>query len=191
MNKKDTLRIVAVGANAAGLRAAARAKRLLPNAAVTVIDRGKFISYGACGMPYLVSGDIETADKLRETAYGVIRDPDFFRKAKGLEIIVQTEAERIDREARRIVCKSLLTGEIREYPYDKLILATGSTPIVPHGIPRDSARVSTFKILEDAIVLRKALQTGQIERVGLVGAGPRSRARRGIHGHVGRQSNPR
>ena len=83
MHKNDAIRIVVVGANAAGLRAAARAKRLLPDAVVTVIDRGKYISYGACGMPYLVSGDIEAADKLRETAYGVIRDPDFFRKAKG------------------------------------------------------------------------------------------------------------
>src|SRR4030042_1649944 len=172
MNKKDAIRIVAVGANAAGLRAAARAKRLLPNAAVTVIDRGKFISYGACGMPYLVSGYIETADKLRETAYGVIRDPDFFRKAKGFEVVVQTEVERVDREACKVVCKSLLTGETKEYPYDKLILATGATPIVPPGIPRNSARVSTFKILEDAIVLRKVLQSGQIEKVGLVGAGP-------------------
>jgi len=172
MGKKDAIRIVAVGANAAGLRAAARAKRLLPNATVTVIDRGKFISYGACGMPYLVSGDIETADKLRETAYGVIRDPDFFRKAKGLEVVVQTEVERIDREGRKVVCKSLLTGETKEYPYDKLILATGAAPIVPPGIPRNNHRVSTFKILEDGIVLRKALQTGQIEKVGLVGAGP-------------------
>ena len=170
--KKDAIRIVAVGANAAGLRAAARAKRLLPNASVTVIDRGKYISYGACGMPYFVSGDIEAADKLRETAYGVIRDPDFFRKAKGLEVVVQTEVERIDREGRRVVCKSLLTGETKEYPYDKLILATGATPIAPAGIPRNSPRVSTFKILEDAIALRKVLQTGQIKKVGLVGAGP-------------------
>ena len=172
MNKKDVMRIVAVGANAAGLRAAARAKRLLPNTDVTVIDRGKFISYGACGMPYLVSGDIETADKLRETAYGVIRDPDFFRKAKGLEVVVQTEVERIDRDTHRVVCKSLLTGETKDYPYDKLILATGAAPIVPPGIPGNSPRVSTFKILEDAIVLRKALQSGQIGKVGLVGAGP-------------------
>ena len=172
MHKKDAIQIVSVGANAAGLRAAARAKRLLPDAAVTVIDRGKFISYGACGMPYLVSGDIETADKLRETAYGVIRDPDFFRKAKGLEVITQTEVERIDRESRRVLCKSILTGETKVYPYDKLILATGAKPIVPSGIPLDNPRVSTFKLLEDGIALRKALQTGKIKKVGLVGAGP-------------------
>ncbi len=172
MNKKDAIRIVAVGANAAGLRAAARAKRLLPDASITVIDRGKYISYGACGMPYLVSGDIEAVDMLRETAYGVIRDPDFFRKAKGLEVVIQTEVERIDREARKVLCKSLLNGETIEYPYDKLILATGAAPIMPSGIPEDSTRVSTFKILEDAVGLRKALQTGQIKKVGLVGAGP-------------------
>jgi len=158
MDQKDATRIVSVGANAAGLRAAARAKRLLPDAAVTVIDRGKFISYGACGMPYLVSGDIETADKLRETAYGVIRDPDFFRKAKGLEVVTQTEVERIDRESRRVLCKSILTGETKVYPYDKLILATGAKPIVPSGIPFDNPRVSTFKHLEDGIALRKALR---------------------------------
>ncbi|MEK7826748.1 MAG: FAD-dependent oxidoreductase, partial [Thermodesulfobacteriota bacterium] len=105
-------------------------------------------------------------------AYGVIRDPDFFRKAKGLEVVVQTEVERIDRAARRVVCKSLLTGETKEYPFDKLILATGATPVVPSGIPKNSPRVSTFKILEDAVALRMALQTGQIEKVGLVGAGP-------------------
>lgn len=172
MSRKGIMRIVAVGANAAGLRAAARAKRLLPDAAVTVIDRGKFISYGACGMPYLVSGDIETADKLRETAYGVIRDPDFFRKAKGLEVVVQTEVERIDRDARKVVCKSLLTGETQEYLYDKLILATGAIPIVPPGIVGNGPRVSTFRILGDAMALRKSLQSGQIGEVGLVGAGP-------------------
>ncbi len=172
MSRKGIMRIVAVGANAAGLRAAARAKRLLPDAAVTVIDRGKFISYGACGMPYLVSGDIETADKLRETAYGVIRDPDFFRKAKGLEVVVQTEVERIDRDARKVVCKSLLTGETKEYLYDKLILATGAIPIVPPGIAGNGPRVSTFRVLEDAMALRKSLQSGQIGKVGLVGAGP-------------------
>ena len=172
MTKSDAVRIMAVGANAAGLRAAARAKRLLPNAVVTVIDRGKFISYGACGMPYFVSGDIGSADKLRETAYGVIRDPEFFRKAKGLEVIIETEVERIDRTAHKVVARSLRTGEVREFPYDKLILATGAVPIVPPFVPKGGKRVSVFKTMEDSIALRKALQTGQISKVGLVGAGP-------------------
>ncbi|HUJ90437.1 MAG TPA: FAD-dependent oxidoreductase [Syntrophorhabdales bacterium] len=170
--KSNAIRIVVIGANAAGLRAAARSKRLLPRADVTVIDHGQFISYGACGMPYFVSGDIGNADKLRETAYGVIRDPDFFRNAKGLGVVIQTEVQRIDREARKVICRSILNGETKEYPYDKLVLATGATPIMLSGIPANSHRVSTFKILEDSIALRAALQSGQISTVGLVGAGP-------------------
>ncbi len=172
LSRSDAIRIVVVGANAAGLRAASRSKRLLPKAHVTVLDHGRFISYGACGMPYFVSGDIGSADKLRETAYGVIRDPDFFRNAKGLEVVIQTEVERIDRQAARVICRSILSGETEEHPYDKLVLATGAAPILPPGIPRDSRRVSTFRALEDSIALRKALQAGQISTVGLIGAGP-------------------
>jgi NADPH-dependent 2,4-dienoyl-CoA reductase/sulfur reductase-like enzyme/rhodanese-related sulfurtransferase len=172
LKRSDAVRIVVVGANAAGLRAAARSKRLLPNTHVTVIDQGRFISYGACGMPYFVSGDIGSADRLRETAYGVVRDADFFRKAKGLEVVIQTEAERIDRQARKVICKSILTGETKEYSYDKLVLATGATAVVLPGIPKDSPRISTFKVLEDSIALRETLQSGQISTVGVVGAGP-------------------
>ncbi len=172
MSRKDIVRIVVVGANAAGLRAASRAKRVLPDARLTVIDQGEFISYGACGMPYFVSGDIGSADQLRETDYGVIRDPDFFRKAKGLEVVTQTEVERIDRQTHKVVCRSILSGETKEYSYDKLVLATGAIPVVPPGIPGDSRRVSTFRVLEDSIALRKALQSGRISTVGLVGAGP-------------------
>jgi len=172
LSGNDAMRIVVVGANAAGLRAASRSRRLLPKAEITVIDHGELISYGACGMPYFVSGDIGSADRLRETAYGVIRDPDFFRKAKGLEVVIQTEANRIDREARKVICRSVLSGETKEYPYDKLVLATGAFPIVPPGIPADSRRVSTFRVLEDSIALRAALQSGKISNVGLVGAGP-------------------
>jgi len=172
LSAEDAIRIVVIGANAAGLRAASRSKRLLPNADVTVIDLGNFISYGACGMPYFVSGDIGSANRLRETAYGVIRDPEFFRKAKGLNVVVQTEAERIERQARKVICRSTPGGETKEYPYDKLVLATGASPILPQGIPKDSGRVSTFRVLEDSIVLRAGLQSGKISTVGLIGSGP-------------------
>lgn len=172
MTASDAIRIVVVGANAAGLKAAARARRLLPKALITVIDRGRYISYGACGMPYFVSGDVERADRLRETAYGLVRDTDFFKNAKGLEVVIQTEVEKIDRQARKVVCRSILTGETRQYHYDKLVLATGSTPVFPPGVSGQSGKVSTFKVLEDSIALRQALQSGQISTVALVGAGP-------------------
>ncbi len=166
------MKIVVVGANAAGLRAASRAKRLLPDSSITVIDHGTYISYGACGMPYFVSGDIEDADELRRTAYGVLRDAEFFRSAKGLDVVIQADVEKIDREAKKVICKSTATGETSEYSYDKLVLATGSNPIMIPGVPTGSQRVSTFKTFEDALAMQEFFQKGAINKIALVGAGP-------------------
>lgn len=163
--------IIIVGASAAGLRAAARARRRLPKAQIRVIDQGTFISYAGCGMPYLVSGDIASADKLRMTHYGVIRNADFFREVKGLEVIIETRVERIDRDAHQVYCRSISNGEASAYSYDKLVLATGASPVVPIGVPAGSQRIMTFRRLEDAIRLRKSLETGKIEKVGIIGGG--------------------
>ena len=171
MSGKNMPRILVIGANAAGLKAASRCRRLLPAASIIVIDHCQYISYGACGMPYFVSGDVPSVDRLRETPYGVIRDPEFFERAKGVEVIVQSEVKKIDRGARKVTCESILTGETKEYPYDKLILAAGSTPVLPPGVPRQSARVSTFKVLEDSITLKEALKSGHISTVAIIGAG--------------------
>jgi len=171
MSENGGSQIIVVGASAAGLRAAARARRRLPAAKVLVIDQDTYISYAACGMPYYVSGDIQNVDKLRETAYGLVRDPDFFRLAKDLEVITETRVERIDTDARRVFCRSIKTGEAIEYSYDKLVLATGASPIILPGIPKDSKRITTFKTLHDAISLRKSLERGEIKKVGIVGGG--------------------
>ncbi len=171
MTEDQTISIIVVGASAAGLRAAARARRRLPHAKILVVDQGSFISYAGCGMPYFVSGDIQSADMLRTTPYGLIRDADFFREAKGLEVVTGTKVERIDRDARKVHCKSMKTGEASAYSYDKLVLATGASPIVPPGVPVDNKRITTFRRLEDAISLRKSLETGKIEKVGIIGGG--------------------
>lgn len=172
MNNQDSMKIVIIGANAAGLRAGSRAKRLMPDANITVIDHGTYISYGACGMPYVVSGDIEDADELRRTAYGVIRDAEFFRASKGLEVVIQSDVEKIDRNSKKVICKSLQTGESSELPYDKLIIATGSNPIMLPGVPEGSNRISTFKTFEDALAMQESFQKGAIGTIGLIGAGP-------------------
>ena len=164
-------RILVVGASAAGLRAAARARRRLPRARVRVFDASSFISYAACGLPYFLSGDIEDRDRLRETPYGRVRDPAFFRKAKGIEISIRTRVERIDREARKVYARSLEDGKESVFEYDYLVLATGARPVIPPGIQESGPRIKTFKRMEDALALRQALQKGEIGRVCIVGAG--------------------
>ncbi|MFO8011057.1 MAG: FAD-dependent oxidoreductase [Dehalococcoidia bacterium] len=171
MSHDNNTRIIVIGANAAGLRAGARAKRLLPNSSITVFDKSAYISYGACGMPYVVSGDIEDADELRKTPYGVVRDADFFRAAKGLEVITRTAVEKIDRQAKKVICRSVASGETSEHPYDRLVIATGASPVMIPNIPSDSPRISTFKTFEDGLKMQEAFQDGRINRIGLVGAG--------------------
>ncbi len=160
-----------VGGSAAGLRAAARARRCLENAKILVIDQDEIISYAACGLPYFLPGDIENGAKLRETPYGQIRDPEFFLTAKGLEVLTKTRVERIDREARKVFCKSVETGEEAVFAYDRLVLATGAVPIMLPGVPKDSRRIMTFKTLPDAARLHRSLERGEIGKVGIVGAG--------------------
>lgn len=171
MSNNKPQKIVVIGASAAGLRAAARARRRLPDASIKVIDESQYISYGACGMPYVVSGEIGSVKSLRETPYGVVRDPEFFHDTKGINVEIETRVKRIDREARKVYCKSVKTEEETVCDYDKLVLATGASPIMLPCIPQGSERITNFKTLSDTLAVQQALQKGQISKVCIVGAG--------------------
>ncbi|MEA1900495.1 MAG: FAD-dependent oxidoreductase [Thermodesulfobacteriota bacterium] len=170
-SKNSGLKIVVVGASAAGLRAAARAKRLMPESLITVIDEGKIISYGACGLPYYLSGDIGSPRALMETSWGTLRDPEFFKKVKGLDMRIQTTVTNVDIENKSISLVNKITCDEENLQFDKLVLATGATPIMLSGIPADHQRISTFKTVEDTVKWRKKLETGQIERTAIIGSG--------------------
>jgi NADPH-dependent 2,4-dienoyl-CoA reductase/sulfur reductase-like enzyme/rhodanese-related sulfurtransferase len=170
-SKNSGLRIVIVGASAAGLRAASRAKRLMPESLITVIDGEKFISYGACGLPYYLSGDIESPRALRETSWGTLRNPEFFKKVKGLDVRIQTIVTNVDIENKLVSLVNKETGNTENLQFVKLVLATGATPIMLPGIPADHQRISTFKTVEDAIGWRKKLETGQLEKIAIIGSG--------------------
>jgi len=165
------MKVIIIGASAAGLKAACRAKRLMPAAEISVFDKSEYISYGACGLPYYLSGDIGDVEALMRTPFGVKRTPDFFLNAKGVEIRSPVLVERIKRGERKLVTKDLKAGERSEVPYDKLVVTTGAIPIKPeiHGI--DNEKICFFKNIEDALKLRGLLEKGEIEKVGIVGGG--------------------
>ena len=170
-SKNSGLKIVVVGASAAGLRAAARAKRLMPESLITVVDGEKIISYGACGLPYYLSGDIDSPKALRETSWGTLRDTEFFKNVKGLDVRIQTFVTNVDMANKSVSILNKETGNAENLQFDKLVLATGAIPIIPPGIPADHQRISTFKTVEDAINWRKKLETGQLERIAIIGSG--------------------
>jgi NADPH-dependent 2,4-dienoyl-CoA reductase/sulfur reductase-like enzyme/rhodanese-related sulfurtransferase len=153
-------RIVVIGANAAGAKAASKAKRLNADAEVILIDRGNFISYGACGIPYYVSDTVAELRELMSTSAGVLREPAFFRKVKGVEVRINTEVIAIDRVARSVALLEPATGRQSSLPYDRLVLATGSSPFIPRIANVGLRNVLTVKQIEHAELLKSLALPG-------------------------------
>lgn len=163
--------IVVIGAVALGPKAACRAKRLDPEAKVVLLDRGRRISYGGCGIPYYVSGDVSDADELQSTSFHMLRDTAFFRDTKDIEARPRTEALSIDRAAKSVLVRNLDTGAEETLPYDKLVLATGSSP---RSLPIPGANldgVFTVADLDAAVDIRAKLTAGGVGKAVVVGAG--------------------
>jgi len=164
-------RVVIIGAVALGPKAACRLKRLDPSAVVTMIDRDKIVSYGGCGIPYYISGDVSDVAELRSTSFKMVRDEAFFRDLKDVTLLTRTEALAIDRAAKRVRVKNLDTGETADIPYDKLVLATGATPR-KLGIPgEDLPGVHAVANLRDAKDIHAQVSSGQAGRAVVVGSG--------------------
>ncbi|MHC1700430.1 MAG: FAD-dependent oxidoreductase [Humidesulfovibrio sp.] len=163
--------VVVIGAVALGPKAAARFKRLEPDSRVTMVDRGKLISYGGCGIPYFISGDVSEAAQLRNTAFHMLRDEEFFRKTKGVDVRTETEALAIDRAAKTVRVRHLPTGAEELLAYDKLVLGTGSTPS-PLPVPgAQLGGVHAITSLEAAQSIRALVSGGGVARAVVVGAG--------------------
>ncbi|MBW2090518.1 MAG: FAD-dependent oxidoreductase, partial [Deltaproteobacteria bacterium] len=165
------LKVVVIGAVALGPKAAVRLKRLVPDAEVTMIDRDALISYGGCGIPYFISGDVSDSEQLMTTSFHMVRDERFFRKAKGVEVLTRTEALFIDRSNKKVRVRSLETGQERVLPYDKLVLATGSRPNRLDVPGVELNRVFTVSSLGEAMKIKALIAGGGVERAVIVGAG--------------------
>ena len=164
-------RIVIVGGVAAGPKVACRLRRLDPEAEITILDQDSLISYGGCGIPYFVSGDVQDEKELRSTSFHMLRDERFFREAKGVEVRTRTRALAVDRERKVVKAQDLETGEALEFPYDKLVLATGSRPVrlpIP-GVDLDG--VFTIDNLGKAIEIKERLASGKVEKAVIIGGG--------------------
>ena len=164
-------KILIVGGVALGPKAASRCKRLMPDAEVTLVDENVYISYGGCGIPYYVSGEVQNLDDLRATPYHTIRDPEFFRAMKGVTVRNQTRALSIDRAAKTLLVKDVVSGKEKKLPYDKLVLATGASPRVPPVEGKDLKNVLSLTRLEAADAIRTACQEGKINEAVIVGGG--------------------
>jgi len=167
MSKK----ILIIGGVAAGPKTACRVKRLLPDAEVTIVDQDSLISYGGCGIPYFVSGDVSDEKELRSTSFHVVRDEAFFEDAKGVTMLTRTRALSIDRRKKTVQIENLDSGEKKELPYDKLVLATGSSPNMLKIPGVDLKGVYFVNNMHRAIAIKNDLAQGKAGKAVVIGGG--------------------
>lgn len=163
--------VLIIGAVALGPKAACRFKRLEPDSNIIMVDQSDLISYGGCGIPYFISGDVSDAAQLQETSFHMLRDVKFFQNAKDIDVRINTRALSIDRERKTVNTKHVISGKEETLSYDKLVLATGSKPrqLPIPGI--DLEGVYTVTDLHKAIAIKQEISEGKVGKAVIIGAG--------------------
>ena len=158
-------KIVVVGGVAGGASCAARLRRLDEEAEIIVFERGEYISYANCGLPYHVGDVIKARSAL------ILQTPEAMGKKYNTDVRVRQEVINIDRTAKAVTVKKVDTGETYTESYDTLVLSTGSSPIKPPIPGIDSARIMTLWTVPDTDKIRSFVRSGSIKSAIVVGGG--------------------
>lgn len=118
-------RIVIIGGVAGGASAAARARRMSESSEIIMLERGEFVSFANCGLPYHISGEIPSRANL------VLQTPESFKRRFNVDVRVMEEVVQIDRQSKSLRIKRLADNSEYELTYDKLLLSPGAAPVVP------------------------------------------------------------
>lgn len=156
------MRIVIVGGVAGGMSCAARARRLAEDAEIIVLERGQYVSFANCGLPYYVGGEIESAADL------LVQTPARLRAALNLDVRTGHDVTGLDPERRRVQVTT--AAGVSELAYDALVLAPGARAFAPPIDGLDSPRVRTLRTVDDALHLREQVEAGA-RRAVVLGAG--------------------
>ena len=160
------MKVVIVGGVAGGASAAARLRRLDETCEIVLLERGDYISFANCGLPYYVGGTIQEKSAL------TLQTPASFRSRFNIDVRISSEATAIDRTAKTVTVLERETGRTYQESYDKLILSTGAEPLIP---PIEGARLNnvfTLRNIPDAYAIRdKVVTLGAGKRAVVVGGG--------------------
>lgn len=159
------MKIIIVGAVAAGTSAAAKARRNSEDAQITIYEKDRFISYSGCGMPYYLGGEVARAEELTP------RNPAFFLSKYNVEIKTEHEVLAIDTKAKSVSVKNLISGEAFADTYDRLILATGARAATPPIPGSDLENVFTLRGIGDMLRIKAFLDTRKPKTAVVVGTG--------------------
>lgn len=148
------MKYLILGGVAAGTKTAAKLKRENPEAQVVILTKSKQISYAGCGLPYYIGGVIEDGSLL------TVNTPERFSALTGAQVYTDQEAIGVDPAAKTVTVRENDTGKLSVHSYDKLIIATGASPIIPRIDGADRQRIYTLRTPADAEAIRAAAQKG-------------------------------
>ena len=169
--KEDLVKIVVVGGSAAGPKAAAKARRMDQHAEITIVQEGPDLSMASCGYPYYVGGFFDDRNQLLCTPTGVVRDPMYYLNAKGINALTRTRVMALHPDRHAVACRALTEERDYELRYDKLVIATGASPIIPPVPGHGLKGISTLQSMRDADYLRRIADDKKIMKAVVVGGG--------------------
>lgn len=158
------MKVIIIGGVAAGMSTAAKLKRADKEAQITVYEKSKHVSFGACGLPYFVGNFFEDSNKM------IARTVEQFNTS-GITVNIEHEVLNVDTNNKCVTIKNLVNDEVFTDTYDKLMIATGASAIIPPIKNVDLKHVYTLKSMEDGHALKEAMQNEELKRVAIVGAG--------------------
>ncbi|MCK9474986.1 MAG: FAD-dependent oxidoreductase [Candidatus Muirbacterium halophilum] len=156
-------KLIVIGANGTGLSCAMEASRKFANFNITVFDKSKYISYGACSMPYVLNDMVEDYTKI------FARSKEFFEK-KGIDIRIETEVINIKLNEKKVEYKDK-SGKIEEMSYDKLMIATGSKSRKLPFEKENQKNVFHFTKMEDLLMVKKYMKDNDVKNITVIGGG--------------------
>lgn len=159
------MRILIIGAVAAGTSAAAKARRNSEDAEIVIYEKDTDISYSGCGMPYYIGGHMDSADELTP------RDPAFFKSKYNVDILIRHEVLSIDPVLKQLTVKNMETGAVFTDTYDKLIVSTGAAASVPPIKGADKAHVFTMRSVNDTRKIKAFLDGKKPKTAAVIGSG--------------------
>ena len=159
------MKVIIIGGVAAGTKAAAKIKREDRSAQVEIYTKSGDISYAGCGLPYYVGGEIETREEL------IVNSPEKFASLTGATVHTRMEAISVNAEAKTVAFRSTVDGSEQEASYDKLIIASGASPIVPNIEGVGLNGVFTVRTPDDAISIRDYIEKNNCKKAVVIGAG--------------------
>ena len=162
---KRQLRLVVIGGVAAGTKAASKARRDDPSMEITIVSREEYISYAGCGLAYYVGGVVDDRAKL------FARSPETFREKHNINILLRHRAERINTYDKTVKVTDLQSGTTLSMPYDRLLLATGASAVIPRIDGIDSQGIFTLHSIHDADTILNYLNKHDIHTACIVGGG--------------------